>query len=31
VINYLSGDEDVDRVLDALMEASEGILEDLDG
>jgi aromatic-L-amino-acid decarboxylase len=30
VINYLSTDEDADRILDTLVEASERVLEDLD-
>ena len=31
VINYLSTDADADRILDTLVDASEGVLEDLDG
>jgi hypothetical protein len=31
VINYLSTDEDTDRVIETLTAASEGILEELDG
>jgi glutamate/tyrosine decarboxylase-like PLP-dependent enzyme len=31
VINYLSTEADADRILDTLVDASEGILEELDG
>jgi hypothetical protein len=31
VINYLSTDEDTDRVIETLTADSEGILEELDG
>jgi hypothetical protein len=31
VINYLSTEADAERILDTLVNASEGILEELDG